>query len=58
VKVFVDFNSNPSAPIRLTEAEIRNFNPNDILSSIEFGSKRLCRLVQSAMGEAGHDLIP
>jgi class 3 adenylate cyclase len=58
VKVFVDFNSNSSAPIRLTEAEIRNFNPNDILSSIEFGSKRLCRLVQSAMGEAGHDLIP
>ncbi len=58
VKVFVDFNSNPSARIKLTEAELQNFNANDILADIEFGSKRLCRLVQSALGEGGQELIP
>jgi len=58
VKVFVDFNSNPSARIKLTEADLQNSNANDILSDIEFGSKRLCRLVQSALGEGGQDLIP
>jgi hypothetical protein len=58
VKIFVDFNSNPSARIKLTEADVQNFNENDVLADIELGSKRLCRLVQSALGEGAQDLIP
>lgn len=58
VKVFVDFNSNPSARIKLSDADVQNVDSNDILADIEFGSKRLCRLVQSALGEGGQELIP
>jgi hypothetical protein len=58
VRVFVDFKSNPSARVKFTESDLQNFNPNDILARIEFSSKRLCRLVQSALGEGGQDLIP
>ena len=58
VKVFVDFNSNPAARIKLNDADVQNFSSNDILADIEFSSKRLCRLVQSALGEQGQDLIP
>jgi hypothetical protein len=58
VKVFVDFGSNSSARIKLTDADVQNANSTDILAEIEFGSKRLCRLVQSALGEGGQDMIP